>query len=95
MSDLTDLRNHARERANWQAGDLRAACRDRTTFGTPKPADHTNCGGCGCTCHKPSDYERAMWLQIADEIDGYLDRTSPQVDLFGDEMFEPVSEETA
>lgn len=72
MSDLTDLRDHARARADWQSGDLRAACKERTAFGTPKAADHANCGGCGCDCHRPTDRERAMWQQIADEIDGYL-----------------------
>ena len=95
MSDLTNLRDHARARADWQPGDLRAACRERTSFGTPKPADHANCGGCGCTCHQPSDYERAMWRQIADEVDAYLGRTAPQVDLFGDETCEPTIEESA
>lgn len=71
-TDLERFREHARERANWQPGDLRAACRDRTAFGTPKPADHTNCGGCGCMCHKPTDRERVMWRALADEIDDYL-----------------------
>ena len=85
MSDLTTLRDHARARADWQPGETRVVCKDRTVFGTPKPADHTNCGGCGCGCHEPTEYERHMWRQIADEVDGYLDRTAPQVDLFGEE----------
>ena len=75
MSDLTSLRDHARARADWSSGDdLRAACRERTAFGTAKPADHANCGGhrCGCGCHRPTDRERQMWRQIADEIDAYL-----------------------
>jgi hypothetical protein len=54
MSDLSDFRDHCRERAGWQPGEPRAACKDRTAFGTPKPADHANCGGykCGCECHR-------------------------------------------
>ena len=72
MSDLTDLRDYARARADWRPGIPRAACRDRTAFGSPKLADHRNCGGCGCDCHAPTDSERAMWHQIAEEIDGYL-----------------------
>jgi len=75
VSDLTSLRDHARARAEWRSGDdLRAACRERTAFGTPKPPDHANCGGqrCGCDCHRPTDQERLMWQQIADEIDAYL-----------------------
>lgn len=74
MSDLTDLRDHARERANWQPGPRRMACGDHTVFGTPKPPDHANCGGhdCGCDCHRPTTKERQMWTQIADEIDAYL-----------------------
>lgn len=75
MTHLDRLRDHAQERANWQAGDPKAACRDRTAFGTPKPADHTNCGGgsCGCRCHQPTPAERALWQQIAGEIDDYID----------------------
>lgn len=97
MSELTALRDHARERAGWQRGDLRAACRERTSFGTPKPADHANCGGhrCGCACHEPTEHERVMWRQIADEIDAYLSRAAPQVDLFGEETHEPATEESA
>ena len=74
MSDLDDLRDHARERLAWQPGDARAACKERTSFGTPKLADHANCGGnrCGCDCHRPTDRERHLWQQIADEIDAYL-----------------------
>lgn len=74
MSDLTDLRDHARERANWQPGPPGVACRERTTFGSPKPPDHEHCGGhnCGCECHRPTAKECQMWTQITDEIDAYL-----------------------
>jgi len=80
MSDLTQLRDHARTIADWQPGEPRAACKDRAIFGTPKPADHANCGGhrCGCKCHRPTDAQRALWRQIADEIDAYLAR-DPEV----------------
>lgn len=75
MNELDRLRDHAQERANWQPGEARAACKERTAFGTPKPADHVNCGGnrCGCDCHRPTDAERHLWRQIAGEIDDYLD----------------------
>lgn len=75
MTDLTDFAAHARDRAAWIPGPPRAACRETTVFGTPKAADHANCGGhrCGCDCHRPSDRERAMWTRLADEIDDYLD----------------------
>lgn len=84
MSELTTFRDHARERAAWEPGELRAACRERTAFGTPKPADHANCGGhkCGCRCHEPTDREREMWRRLADEIDDYLDPVESP-DLFG------------
>jgi hypothetical protein len=75
MSELETLRKHALERARWEpASGLRAACLEHTSFGTPKPADHANCGGhrCGCYCHRPTDKERKMWRQIADEITAYL-----------------------
>jgi hypothetical protein len=74
MSDLTNLRDHARARLAWTPDlPFRVACRDRTTFGMPKPADHANCGGnCGCECHEPTAKERRLWTQIADEIDAYL-----------------------
>ena len=89
MSDLTQLRDHARERATWQPGEPKAACRDRTSFGTPKPPDHANCGGgrCGCRCHEPTEAERHLWRQIAGEIEDYL--AGPQPDLFGGESVEP------
>jgi hypothetical protein len=75
MSDLTDFRDHASERANWQPGNKRDACKGRTAFGTLKPPDHVNCGGyrCGCDCHRPSDAERVLWARLADEIDSYLE----------------------
>lgn len=84
MSDLTRFREHCRERAEWQPGEPRAACRDRTVFGTPKPADHANCGGhhCGCDCHAPTDAERALFARLAAEIDDYLD---PHPTLWEDE----------
>ena len=82
-TDLERFRDHARERADWQPGEPRPACRDRTSFGTPKPPDHVNCGGgrCGCTCHAPTDAERALWVQLAGEIDRYLANTTgrPQI----------------
>lgn len=74
MSELTRFRDHARERADWQPGIPRVACSERTSFGTPKPPDHTNCGGhrCGCDCHAPTDADRALFARLADEIDAYL-----------------------
>lgn len=86
MSDLTHLRDHARARAEWQPGEKRAACKERTSFGIPKPPDHANCGGCGCRCHEPTEAERHLWRQIAGEIDTYL---APQPDLFGGLTEEP------
>jgi len=77
MSELTDLRDHARSRALWPDGRtaVRVACKTVTTFGREKPADHANCGGdCACRCHRPTEHERRMWQQIADEIDAYLGR---------------------
>lgn len=74
MSELERFRDHCRERATWQRGKARAACLERTSFGTPKSADHANCGGgdCGCECHEPTDAERALFVQLASEIDEYL-----------------------
>jgi len=74
VSELTAFRDYARERAEWQPGAMRAACLDRTVLGTPKPADHANCGGyqCGCRCHEPKPADRALFARLADEIDAYL-----------------------
>lgn len=85
MSELEHLRDHARERLAWQPGPPRIACKDTTIFGSPKPADHANCGGhrCGCECHRPADRERHLWTQIADEIDTYLTPNDDGPDLFG------------
>lgn len=75
MSELTTFAAYCRQRAEWRPGTPRLACRERTIFGTPKPADHANCGGhdCGCDCHAPSDRDRALFRQLADEIDDHLD----------------------
>lgn len=73
-SELERFRDYARERADWQAGEPRQACKETTIFGAPKPADHANCGGCGCMCHAPTDADRALFARLADEIDGYLAR---------------------
>lgn len=74
-TDLERFRDHARERADWQTGEPKAARRERTAFGTSKPADHANCGGgtCGCRCHEPTPAERSLWQRLADEVDDYLD----------------------
>ncbi|MFT3871083.1 MAG: hypothetical protein QM714_02775 [Nocardioides sp.] len=74
--ELRALSDHARQRAQWTSAKMaRLACSDRTAFGTPKPPDHANCGdeyGCACECHRPTDRERRLWTQIADELDAYL-----------------------
>ncbi|MCL2611964.1 MAG: hypothetical protein FWD95_01890 [Nocardioidaceae bacterium] len=77
MSDLEATRDHARRMAdpNPSSGiDRGPWCR--------RPADHQRCaevaprGICGCECHEwnqpPSAKERALWTQIADELDAYL-----------------------
>lgn len=85
MSELEQLRDHARERLAWNPGPPRAACSERTPLRTPKPPDHVNCGGhrCGCECHRPSDRERHLWTQIANEIDAHLSPDNEGPDLFG------------
>lgn len=88
VSDLIRHRDYYRERAEWQSnGELRAACSNRTAFGTTKTPDHANCGfhGCGCECHRPTPAERDLWTLLADEIDAFLarEREPEQVDLFG------------
>ena len=87
MSELTEFRDHARERADWRPGEPRLACKDRTIFGHPKQADHANCGGghkCGCDCHRPTDADRALFARLANEIDAYLSNDDePGADLFG------------
>ena len=74
MSDLEKFRDYCRERVNWQRGEPRAACKDRTAFDTPKPPDHANCGGgsCGCRCHEPTSRDRGLFRRLAREIDTYL-----------------------
>ena len=88
MSELETFRDHCRKRVDWQRGEPRLACKDRTIFGAPKPPDHANCGGheCRCRCHEPSDRDRELFRRLADEIDAYLsdgDEAGP--DLFGGE----------
>lgn len=87
MSDLTATRDHARKMAAWvdprdtDSPHRSGYCRD---MARDLPAEHEKCSGvlpgawglCNCPCHPrdpgPTDAERALWTQIADEIDAYL-----------------------
>ena len=93
-ADLTELRDHARDQAVWV--DPRTTspwvsiwCRRDLDEIKPK---HDACAGvmmppCSCRCHPikpgPSDDERALWTQIADEIDAFLKPAATGPDLFG------------
>jgi len=91
MSDLTTLRNHARLQAAWTPSERSQWC--VTFFGLP--VDHERCDGklgasgitCACDCHPikpgPTESERKLWTQIADEIDTYLAKPD-EPGLFGD-----------
>lgn len=97
MSDLTAARDHARKMAAQQPPDLAREPGMRCQIG-----EHPRCifgpGTCPCACHDdqrpvvPTDAERALWTQIADEIDAYLARPAEVVDLFGDVGVEPTME---
>lgn len=83
-ADLQTLRDHARARATWApSANLCDACRPISaskaallrTLQLDTPAtNHVDCEGreCGCTCRELSDSDRALWTQIADELDAYL-----------------------
>jgi hypothetical protein len=73
-TELTRFADYASERAGWQQGPPRAACREASFFGEQLPASHTLCSGvrCGCACHEPTDSDRALWKRLADEITAYL-----------------------
>lgn len=87
MSDLTAFRAHAQRMS--EPGAHKPPCpgwvetEDITRWGTRR---REHCPGC-----VPAE-DREWWVRLAAEVDAYL---APQVDLFGDETFEPVSEETA
>lgn len=73
MSDLERFRDHARSRtATFDGSTTSAPCAGRTT--EPGKVQHGWCRSdtCRCTCHAPTDTERALWLHLADEIDTYL-----------------------
>lgn len=80
--DLITLRDHARERANWQPGRAKWPCVQLDSwfsnpgrwFSNPGPPRHNDCPGqgCGCGCHAVTDAERELWRRLADEIDNYL-----------------------
>lgn len=106
MSDLTTLRDHARSRADWRPGDARDYCQSnrwRIVGGERHPEPwHEGCHSdrCGCECHRPTDAERRLWMQIATELDGYFAATTNQTqiwnrpaetDLFGEQTAEPTA----
>lgn len=101
-SDLEMFRAHARRRATWLPGDpIAPYCKPnpyRVVGGESHPDPwHEGCrnDGCGCECHEPKPEERALWTQLADEIDDYLGGDSLAVDLFGDLTAEPNDEAAA
>lgn len=96
MSDLTVFRDHCRRMSE---ADHSTACdqarqrrADEDVFwriflrheGTPRPDPYVCDGDC------LSDTDRALFAQLAGEVDDYL---APQPDLFGDLILEPDLEE--
>jgi len=87
VSDLTATRDHARQMAAKQP-----PARPEKVSRTCAALKHADCWRdaslCGCGCHDepmPTDAERRLWIQIADEIDAYLGQISEaQTDLFGE-----------
>lgn len=87
MSDFTPSRQliafakYARERAEWPQSDR------PLPICSGKHPSHATCSGnlCGCECHRPTDAERALFAQLADEIDSYVYAPADpeQDDLFG------------
>lgn len=90
MSDLEQARDHARTMA---ARTVDPRDRSRTLTPVCNPAylyapRHDECRSeeCRCACHPrhvPTAAERALWAQIADEIDAYLAPVEVGPDLFG------------
>ena len=80
MSDLSQLRDHARMMA---AASHATDCLVRPTI-WQKPVP--TCG----TPHCMTDSDRVLWTQIADEIDTYLAARQPVEDLFGEMSDEPA-----
>lgn len=84
-TELEKTRDHARRMAAWtdprdRATKLGGWCTD---FGSSGAPEHEACNGfaswsqqlCACACHtrtNPSAADRALWAQIADEIDRHL-----------------------
>lgn len=75
MSDLEQLRDHARHMANLTVPEYHVEqvwLEDRQRYGD---REHVTL--------PPTDAERAMWEQIADELDAHLTPADPGPDLFG------------
>lgn len=81
MSDLTSLRDHARAMADWthpREGQPERSWCDSLRGRLDVQHDRCKHPRCGCECHDrddeygPTDRERRLWQQIADEIDAYL-----------------------
>lgn len=97
MTALTDFRDHARKMAAWHpkppSGRLSAQCQGGK-FSGPPTHDCRWWASCPCECHPRTpdlpEAERALWVQLADEIDAYLAaRHAPAADLFGEAGVEP------
>lgn len=97
-TDLERFRDHARRMATFER-DLAPNLGGNCWRGV-----HAICligpDTCPCDCHEPqrtpvpAPSERALWVQLADEIDAYLAAgQTAAVDLFGDTTHEPQTPE--
>ena len=80
MSALTTFRDHARRMSESKHVPECPSLRERRWGETAEQVAARACDGC------VSDADRALFAQLAGEIDDYL---APQVDLFGEETVEP------
>lgn len=79
MTDLERFRDYARAMSRFTPGKRSDKCagnHNPWTVTTHRKPDHEACpgtsSGCRCSCHHPSKRERALWKQLADEVDAYL-----------------------
>lgn len=88
-AELERFRDYCRKRTEpYDGATMSAPCRG-TVFGArARGPQHGWCGSdtCRCQCHAPTTAELALWQQLANELDAWLNRPTTDTTIPDDAM---------